>query len=433
MKRTGWMSILIAVILMFQIPLAQTATAKFNIVPVNNSHTSILLPSNFTETVEYLVTNQTRIARTLTMHNITGVNQTTTGSDVCPNPFTLSPGQSCILTLVVDGSQIPATGIKGGPVICKTQSGSNTNPDPFLCSQPENENILNVSPTTKGEFAYIANQFGDSVSICQANPASGFLTNCRIAATGFGNPEAIGITPNGSFFYVANLTTNSITVCARNTSTGALSNCVDSGGVGFTEPDGIAFNADGSILYASNINGASGCVSACDINPNTGALSNCNNNSRPEFAVLSDMALNPEGTIAYVPSRDSSKVSVCTVNGQVVDSCTNASGSNISGPEGVTISPAGRHAYIANAASANITLCDINSDTGLLENCTITNGEFRGTGNIGINNTGSFAYVPNQDLNKVFLCKVNNVIGGLFECLPSLAKGLTGPAGIVLK
>jgi hypothetical protein len=139
------------------------ALPKFSIVPTAGSITSLLLPSNFTETLSYQVTNQTNITRTLTMVPITGVTQTT-GAGVCPSPFTLSPHQTCNLTLSINGSQIPSTGISSGPVICKTKSPNDSSPDPLLCSQPDSGNILAVSTTTSGQHAYVANQVGNSIS-----------------------------------------------------------------------------------------------------------------------------------------------------------------------------------------------------------------------------------------------------------------------------
>ncbi len=68
----------------------------------------------------------------------------------------------------------------------------------------------------------------------------------------------------------------------------------------------------------------------------------------------------------------------------------------------------GLHAYIANAGNGKITVCNILQDgTGLLANCSITGGEYTGTGNIGFNDNGLYAYVPNELLDKVFACQVS--------------------------
>ncbi len=406
------------------------AQAKFSIVPTSGSITSLLLPSNFTETVSYQVTNQTKITRTLTMVPITGVTQITTGAGVCASPFTLSSQQSCTLTLSINGSQIPSTGIMGGPIVCKTNSSSDPSPDSFLCSQPDIGNTLAVSVTTSGQHAYVANQLNNTVSFCNVNPATGFLTQCAVTATGLIGVEGIGFNPAGTFFYGANIIGNTITVCQVNSATGALIGCVDSGGTGFGQPDGVGFSPNGSIFYTSNVLNS---VSACLVNPTTGLLSSCVNNASPTFSAPSDMAVNSAGTFAYVTNRAASTVSVCNVSGQTVNSCNDLSGSNFNAPEGITLSPDNLHAYIANAGSKNVTVCNILQDgTGLLANCSITNGAFVGTGNLGFNTLGTFAYVPNQLLSAVFVCNAALADGTLSSCVPSLGAGFSGPAGVVL-
>lgn len=418
-------------IFMFDSSVIYASNAVFSIMPVAGSITSFLLPSNFTETVSYQVTNNSKMTRTLTMVPMTAVHQVLTGTGVCNNPFILQPQQSCTLSLVIYGSEVPSTGVQGGPVVCKTKSADNNNPDPLLCSQPNQANILDISATTTGQHIYVANQLGNSVSVCQGNPATGLLSQCSVTATGMSGVEGVGFNPAGTLFYSANLSASTISVCNVNQSTGALYNCVDAGGSGFNQPDAIAFNPDGSIFYTSNVGGT---VTACLVNAVTGLLSNCVNNASATFSGPSDMVLNSAGTLAYVSNRFASTVSVCNVSGQTVNSCNNLSGTLINAPEGITLSPSGLHAYIANAGDATITVCDVLQDgTGLLDHCATTNGEFRGTGNVGLNALGLFAYVPNQLGNAVFRCQVTTTDGTLSTCEPSLGTGFNGPSGVVVK
>lgn len=414
--------------LMLSSSLLYAAQPKFSIVPTSGSVTSLLLPSNFTATVSYQVTNNTKITRTLMMMPITGVSQTVTGSGVCASTFTLAPSQSCTLTLVVNGSQVPATGFQGGPVVCKTNGSS---PDPFLCSQPTQKNILSISITTAGQHAYVANQTGNSLSFCQVNPATGLLSNCSIAATGLTGIEGVGFNPSGTLFYTANLSGNTISVCSVNQSTGAIGTCSNAGGSGFSEPDAVAFSPNGSIFYTSNVGGN---VTACLVNATTGLLSSCVNNTSPTFSATSDMAINSVGTFAYVANRGNSTISVCSVSQQTLSSCNNLSGSLFNQPEGITLSPSGLHAYIANAGNGTVTVCDVLQDgTGLLANCAVTGGQFHGTGNVAFNNVASYAFVPNQLTNDVFVCQVSSVDGSLSNCVTSFNTGFNGPSGVVIR
>lgn len=423
----------IASICMLSSSIIHAAEAKFSIIPTADSITSILVPINFTETVSYVVTNNTKLTRTLTMVPITGVSQTIVGVNACANPFTLAPQQSCTLNLIIDGSKVPTTGIHTGPVICKTQGPNNNTPDPFLCSQPNPYNALTISSTsTPGQHAYIANQLGNSVSFCQTNPVTGLFSQCAVTATGLTGVEAIGFNPAGTLFYSANLIGNNISVCQFNQTTGALSNCVDAGGAGFSQPDGVAFSPDGSIFYTSNVGNT---VTACLVNAITGQLSACTNNSDGTFNGASDIALNAAGTLAYVSNRFGNTVSVCNVNQQTVGSCNDLSGSLINAPEGITLDASGLHAYIANAGDGKVIVCDVLQDgTGLLANCSATNNSFAGTGNVAFNNINSFAFIPNANplINQVFVCAVATD-GSLSSCSSSRGTGFIGPAGITIK
>ncbi|KTD65037.1 serine hydrolase domain-containing protein [Legionella shakespearei] len=112
---------------------------KFSIV----AQTSIpkVLMANRILSTQYLVTNNTKVTRTLMLSPIQGVIQNPAGPNACSNPFTLTPGKSCLLNITLIASQMGA-GVTTGPVICK--ANANKTPDPFLCSRPAEKDNLNV-------------------------------------------------------------------------------------------------------------------------------------------------------------------------------------------------------------------------------------------------------------------------------------------------
>ncbi|ASQ45125.1 D-alanyl-D-alanine carboxypeptidase precursor [Legionella clemsonensis] len=118
------------------------AKVKFAIVAQNSLPTPIM--ANSIVSIQYLVTNQTTKTRQLTMRPIPGVTVFNPGQvDACTLPFTLAPGQSCRLNLRLHASQM-GPGVSQGPVICKTR-GNDSQPDPFLCSQPSYQDSLHVA------------------------------------------------------------------------------------------------------------------------------------------------------------------------------------------------------------------------------------------------------------------------------------------------
>lgn len=434
MKKNNWITYFIFCALIFDMLSAlQAATQpKFSIIPT--TRTAMLVPTNFTKTVQYQVTNQTQITRTLTMVPIQGINQITSGTGACGNTFTLASHQSCMLTLEIHGNQIPPN-IIGGPKVCKTEGQSNTSPDPFLCSQPNQSNILSIASAPPGQHAYITNWNGNSISLCQVNN-DGSLESCSITAnSGFDAPEAIAMNPSGTILYVANIATPSgggtISLCHVDSISGGLSGCAPTGnGFDTSGPDGIAINPPGTIAYVSNA--FSDKVSSCAIDHNTGVLSLCTNSGGTGFDHPSDMTLNAMGTLAYVSNLSLTTVSLCQIGigGEALTSCQ-ATGSGFNEAEGITLHPSGNFAYIASNGNNTISLCQVGI-TGDLLNCSVTEGTFDGFGNIGFNDSGTFAYVPRASINKVDVCAVDLATGALSSCVDSGGTGFDGPSGILL-
>jgi len=114
---------------------AQAASPVWTLTPLTT--TTIAVPSNDTAIVQYLVKNQSTIARRLSMQSIPGVTQLTTGLGVCGNPFILSGNASCTLSLQINGSQLTRP-IKNGPIVCENDSE-------FLCYRPASDNILRIT------------------------------------------------------------------------------------------------------------------------------------------------------------------------------------------------------------------------------------------------------------------------------------------------
>lgn len=147
------------------------ATPKFGLIPL--TPTTLVVPANGGAIVNYRVTNNTAITRTLTTVPITGVTQISSGSGLCSRPFTLAQGQSCILSLSINGLQ-SGSRILSGPVVCKTKSDTDTSPSLFLCSQPAKVDELNV--TVSGTSAVNISVTGSPLSIAAGSVVPGFLT-----------------------------------------------------------------------------------------------------------------------------------------------------------------------------------------------------------------------------------------------------------------
>ena len=101
--------------------------------------TTLSVPSNGTAVVQYTVTNPLTSKRihTLAMQPIHGITQLTTGLGICGNPFVLTPGASCTLSLQVNGSELIES-INDGPVVA--EQGSSLQP-----YRPAASDILHIT------------------------------------------------------------------------------------------------------------------------------------------------------------------------------------------------------------------------------------------------------------------------------------------------
>ncbi len=111
------------------------ASPLWTFTPLTSTNTSV--PSNSSTRIMYRVTNQSSRQNTLIMSPIQGVAQVTIATGACSNPFVLSKGSSCILTLEALGYQLTQT-INNGPIVC--QQGSTNQ-----CYRPSEANILHIT------------------------------------------------------------------------------------------------------------------------------------------------------------------------------------------------------------------------------------------------------------------------------------------------
>lgn len=248
--------------------------------------TTISLPADSTATVQYQVTNQSSRAHTLAMSSVIGVSQITTGTGVCPNPFTLPGHGSCTLSLQIDGRQA-TSGNTNGPVVC--EQGST-----LQCYRPSPSDTLNITAIT--------NQSSATLSISVSN----------LALETSGNSRTITITNTGS-------------ISAENLSISYP-----------TWPSGTTAN--------SNCGSSLGATDTCTItvNPGANATSNCNSPySEPTPGVITVSADNVTSAVTtdvyvltygciyekgYIFAIDDTTSANTSINGTTVALADNSSG-----------------------------------------------------------------------------------------------------------
>ena len=148
----------IGLLLSLALPI-YASTPVWTFTPLTPTNLSIDLDS--IATVQYRVTNQSKVTHTLTMQPIAGINQITTAG-FCANPFELAYQQSCILNLQIVGANLPAN-VNDGPLVCQISSLS--------CYKPSPQNILSLTVVKK-----IGLVIGNSPLSLVAGGAAGGIT-----------------------------------------------------------------------------------------------------------------------------------------------------------------------------------------------------------------------------------------------------------------
>lgn len=430
--------ILISLLTFKLVPGLASSQATFSLVA--KTPTSITVPANRQAIVQYQVTNNTSITRTLTMVPIPNVTQLTNDNSQCSNPFTLAKNQSCNLTLLINGLQ-QTTNYSGGPVVCKTKNNSNT-PDRFLCSQPESNMVLSIYPTAAvtptAHKLYVSNWDGGSVSLCYINN-NGTIAHCLVSAVSdtFLNPEALAI--NGDYLYVANIG-GGMSSCAIDALTGELSNCQNAtntlNAAQIHAPDGVAIHTGTAYISSSGPNQG---MSVCGVTD--ASLTDCvfTQGNPANYSVPSDIAF--YNNYLYITNFNNQDVqtSYCTSS----NAYCNTSAGSVDGtsdflnqPEGITFATINAHnyTYFTNHGNNTVTLCKAPtaSPPVTFTNCMTTEGYFNGFGNLAILPDLLKAFIP-SGLTTIAMCDISEDDGTLSNCVNSTELGFNNPSGLVVE
>ena len=283
-----------------------------------------------------------------------------------------------------------------------------------------------------GQFAYTVNTNSTDISLFVIDSLSGALSadNCDTGTVNLtcgtgGSPVSMAFGASGQFAYVANQGTDTITVHAKDPSNGSLSNInsvqppVDDTSSGSSlNPVKLSLHPGGGVLYS--VHDATSNLTVYAIDPLNGTLATVTGSpvgSGGTGAV--DIAVTPDGSFAYVANSTSGDIGIFTVDatGLLVPNATSASITTGGVPQALAIDPTGAWLYmISKQAPGSVSLFAIQSDGTLSAvNCTTT--PTCPTGNmpesIAIDPTGQFISVANSSDNTLSLYSINQTTGQL--------------------
>ncbi len=249
---------------------------------------------------------------------------------------------------------------KGG---CGSGFGSGNSPTP--------------TPTGTGSassFLYVTN-FGDgTVSMLSRNPSSGalaFLSNAKAgAALG---PSGLAVHPNNSLVYVANQADGNVYGFSVNTSAGTLTATAQvsvNDGTN-SQPQQLAFGANGSFLYVANrgvLGVLAGSISEYAVDAASGKLTSLGTVTTGLISPVS-IAANPAQTMVYVCDNGLGIVTAFSVgsSGSLTKAASALSLGVATGqPNAVAVDPSGKFVYVADATTGQVAAFNAAPSSGAL-------------------------------------------------------------------
>lgn len=220
----------------------------------------------------------------------------------------------------------------------------------------------------EGRFVYLA-ETPSQVRAFDIRSSQGALT-AQISVYSFGgegfNLSIIADASGRNRLYVAN-TEIGVYGYDMTASTGELTLIQGSPFPGAFSPAGLAMDPQSKFLYATNMEGLDGSVSAFSVNTASGQLTAITGSPFPAGDKAWSVAVDPSGRFAYVAGKDSDEVIAYAINPST--GALTFVGSSFSlgtQPYFVAIEPTGKFAYVADHGSDAVSAYAINQSTGAL-------------------------------------------------------------------
>lgn len=158
---------------------------------VASGATKVSVPPNSLAAIYYTVTNNTSRSMTFELEPLRGITQSTTGAPyVCKKPIALGPYEHCLLTLIVNGSQLPNWPVTGLRLSRKTNqskiySTPPTGQDLYVTQAPDVPSLVVISGDPIRLNGFIDNQTTPVTKVLIVQNASTTLTtkNIQVALT----------------------------------------------------------------------------------------------------------------------------------------------------------------------------------------------------------------------------------------------------------
>jgi 6-phosphogluconolactonase len=274
-----------------------------------------------------------------------------------------------------------------------------------------------------GDFAYIANSAGNTVTLLSVNRGNGQLTvpvnsspippptPSNIFNTGAG-PTAVAITQNGSFLYVLNQVSGNIAAFVVDPTTGDLTAIPPPGlhppspffGT-LVGPQSITITPDGTALFVASPSQHSITPFAID---SKGVLTQGTSLVLGIGVTPAFVTVEPTGHFLYAADSTGNAVLGFSIQGGALTSITGSPFPVSSQPVAITTTPGGALLYVANQGSNNVSAFVIDAHSGALGAVAGSPFPTGGRGPTFLAATGTFVYVTENITNDIAAFAIGN-------------------------
>jgi len=278
-----------------------------------------------------------------------------------------------------------------------------------------------------GDFVYIADTAGNTVTLLQINTGNGELTvpptnsalppvtPPNIFNTGNG-PGALVVAPNAPHVYVLNQAGGNISAFLIDPSTGNLSTITNPPGNAatstltygsFTAPSTLAMSPQGDFLFVTSP--SQNAIFAFTVNSSDGSLAAV---AGSPFTVAgtapAGLVVHPSGKFLYATDATNNTVLAFSVQNGALAQIAGSPFAAGTQPTGITTDPGGAELFVSNTGSNDVSAYVIDANSGAIAQVAGSPFASGGRGPGFVAATGAFVYVADQTTNDLTAFSIGN-------------------------
>lgn len=302
-----------------------------------------------------------------------------------------------------------------------------------------------------GDFIYIADTAGSTVTLLQINKGNGELTvpptnsalppvtPPNIFNTGNG-PVALVVAPNAPHVYALNQAGGNISAFLLDPSNGNLALITNPPGNGtgsistyangsFTAPSTMAISPQGNFIFVASPSQHS--IFVLPVNSNDGSLGTASQLVVSATAAPTGLVVHPSGKFLYATDAVNNSVLAFSIQNGVLTPMSGSPFAAGTQPAGIATDPGGAELFVADSGSNDVSAYVIDANSGAIAPVPGSPFATGGRGPNFVAATGAFVYVGDQTTNDLAAFSIGN--GGALAPVPGSPFGVaTSPTWIAM-